>query len=112
MLGSIAVLGSACSSAEPAEPQRPARESEFIVVSVTPDNAELAAGDSVQLTGAVTPPAWTVQRWAWTSSDSTLVSISADGWARAKRSGVVVITVTAFGGQGHRASGVTDVLVH
>ncbi|CAN5894221.1 hypothetical protein BH23GEM9_BH23GEM9_33220 [soil metagenome] len=81
-------------------------------VSIEPQLAVLAAGDSVHLTavvrdsGSVAIPGQAV---TWSSTNAAVVAVAADGWLRAVSAGTA--TVTAVSTTHASASGITEVTV-
>ena len=63
-------------------------------ISISGAASPLTSGEHHQLTAIVTP-AENIQSVTWSSSDSDIVSVSADGFIDAKRPGTAIITATS-----------------
>lgn len=67
-------------------------------VSVSPESVELVEGAGRQLRANVSPTGATTDL-SWSSSNSSVVSVTADGWITAKREGSANVTVTTDNGK-------------
>ncbi|SCJ46428.1 Endoglucanase precursor [uncultured Flavonifractor sp.] len=59
---------------------------------------DLAVGEKLQLTAEVKPDNATIKDVTWTSSDDTVLTVSASGLVTALKEGSATITATGFGG--------------
>lgn len=67
-------------------------------VSLNKSSLSMTAGDTAALTASVSPSNATDKSLAWTSSDSSVVSVNSSGRLTAKKAGKATITVTAKDG--------------
>lgn len=67
-------------------------------VSVTPENAEVIIGETVQLTATVVPVDATVKDVSWSSSDTSVADVDINGLVTTKKTGEVTITCTSVDG--------------
>ncbi len=67
-------------------------------ISVSPDSSTLSAGTNQQITATITPAnAWN-RTMSWSSSDTNIVKVTANGLATAVANGTATITVTTQDG--------------
>ena len=66
-------------------------------VSVNPVTAKMTVGEKVQLKATVFPSNAADKTIAWTSSSTSVASVSEDGWVTAVAAGTATITATAGG---------------
>lgn len=78
---------------------------EEVTVSLSPQNARIAVGGSIQLHAEITPAGLTA---SWTSSDSSTASVDENGLVTGLRPGQAVITVSAGGQSASSAVTVND----
>ena len=97
----------ACGGEDVTGPVPPPPPSGPLVVSVTPYEAELAVGDSLQMSASVLNPAdWQTVRIEWDTSDPAAASVSATGMAVALRNGDVGVRALLYKADGAVAQGV------
>ena len=77
---------------------------EVTSVTVTPANTELTIGSTAQLTATVAPANATVKTVTWSSSDTSMATVDANGNVTAKTIGTVTITATANNGKAGSAT--------
>ena len=95
---------------EPVEPVPPPPTSGPLTVSVAPDGAQLAVGDSLQMSAyVVSPTDWQTVRIEWDSSDPAAASVSATGMVVGLRKGDLGIRAVLYKGDGLAAQGVATV---
>ena len=73
-------------------------------IRLSKSSAELAAGDTLELTATVNPKDATNKEYRWSSSDSAVASVSESGLVTALAKGEATITATAADGSGVTAS--------
>ena len=73
-------------------------------LEVSPATAQLFPGETVALKAVITPADVTERSVRWESSDASIVSVNADGVARARREGTAEVTATTADGSNLRAS--------
>lgn len=78
---------------------------EEVTVSLSPQNARIAVGGSIQLHAEITPAGLTA---SWTSSDPSTASVDENGLVTGLRPGQAVITVSAGGQSASSAVTVND----
>lgn len=67
-------------------------------LTVTPAEATITAGESLQLNGAVEPENATNKTLTWKSSDKTVATVDAEGMVKAIKEGTAVISATTNDG--------------
>ena len=73
-------------------------------VTITPNTLNLAVGETATLTATVTPSNATNKTVTWTSSSSSVASVSSSGVVTAKSAGTAVIFATTVNGKRSTAS--------
>ncbi|MDE6017301.1 MAG: Ig-like domain-containing protein, partial [Muribaculaceae bacterium] len=68
-------------------------------VKISPASLHLTAGDESKLTATISPSGATDKSVTWTSSDETVVTVSATGEVKALKAGSATITVTSSNGK-------------
>jgi len=76
-------------------------------VAVTPSNLSLGIGSTSTLTATVLPVNATNKKVTWTSSNSNIASVDANGVVTAKAKGIIIITATTVDGKKKSTSVVT-----
>lgn len=73
-------------------------------VSITGTKTEIAVGESLQLSATVSPSYATNKAVTWTTSNSSVATVSASGLVKAVKAGSVTISATAQDGSGARGT--------
>jgi uncharacterized protein YjdB len=85
-LGAAAVIGACKDGSEPTGP-----DSLYTQVVITPSTGVVAAGETLQLSAAVSGPPGTPQGVTWISVDTALASVNATGLVTGKTGGTARI---------------------
>ncbi len=73
-------------------------------VSVSPSSATINVGSTRQLTATISPSSASNKSVTWSSSNSSIASVSSSGLVTAKTAGTVTITATAKDGSGKKGT--------
>lgn len=101
LLLSLGVIG--CDGPKVSDPgaTAPSPPTASLIVTVEPGSVTLAPGESVQLRGAVRTPQgiWLPTLLVWSSSDTSVVTVSGTGMVTARRQGQAAVLANAYNGR-------------
>lgn len=84
-----------CSTSNDIPAPTPTPVSNVYVSSITLSGTDITTGNTTQLTANVFPTTATTKSLSWTSSDTSIATVSSSGLVTAVKNGTVIITATA-----------------